>query len=541
MRMRLQTGSNGNPISIIRQQCFNQLFPKLCDNHPVNNDYWILHTAGCNVTLHSVTSELQQVISLENCQTIYKCWLIFDNTSVCLYLSSEDNQDQPAKRLYLYVLYVQQGKWTKSIYSLQHIFAAPFHRVGTISSSVALYEVTNEEKGKTAQFFIGDGRKLWRLTLLLDSLSSPELKHLKICKRGHQVVQISKAGTNNMMIFCDNQIILINLELRQFVDITPPEFKNVSLYSAKSFLSKSGETAFLTVKSQGGTTNCLIFVDIQNLSSYCQVVLNNNTVTDGIFIDEQFFGILNHTTVVVMNTTIPVYGATIANVCPMSNCYLYQTEKLLYIYGRHITTVLDKEAYNTVTIQNASIYRVLPIVEKAYHNCNKLMPLPTRIVPTSVKIPISSTGLVNDSPSFIPGSRFTAVASSATISIFKSTFLSNTFYMTTTPITVSSIVTQVATANVQESPSPTTNSVADEVDVRITISIVILVVIMILLLLTLSVMICCCHRNGKDKYSLSSKMYNLPLQLPPVCFSTHYFIPASQERRPAAQAMHAYS
>lgn len=548
--MRLHRKASNNNATIQTKKpinsCDNQLFPKLCDSRPANNDYWILHTIGCNVILHGITSDLQQVISLGKCQTIYKCWLIYDNTSVCLYLSSKDNQAQPAKRLRLYVLHVQQGKWTKSEYSIQHVFTAPF-RVGVVSSSVALYEVVSEEKGKTAEFFIGDGRKLWRLTLLLDSLSSGfELDQPNIiCKRGHRVVHVLKVGTNNMMISCDNQIMLTDVKLRKFVVITPSELRNVSLHSAKPFLSKSGETAFLTVKSQASTINCLIFLDIRNSSSYCKVVPNNDTliVTDGIFINEKFFGLLNHT-LVVMKTTIPVYGTMIANVCPMSNCYLYQTEKLLYIYGQHVTTVLDKEAYKVVTIQNASIDEVLLMVEEAYRNCNELMPQPTPII----NVPISSTGLVSDSSYFIPSStagidtfRFTEVVSSTSTSVFKSISLSTistTTYMTTTPITKSSPLIQgtSTTANAQEPPSPTHNTAVIAKVTSIVIPVIILSVVLLLMLMVVMIC-CCCHESVKDKYSLNDKIYNLLLQMQPVYLSTHYFAPASQERRPA-KAMH---
>ena len=533
--MRLHRKESNNNVAV--NACYSQLFPKLCDNRPVSNDYWTLHTTACNIILHSTTSELQQVISLEKCQTIYKCWLIYDNTSVCLYLSSKDNRAQPAKRLRLYVLYVEEGKWTKSKYSVQHVFTAPFHHVGAVSSSVALYEVVSEEKGETAEFFIGDGRKLWKMTLLLDSLSSgSELDQPNnICKRDHRIVQVLKVGTNNMMISCDNEIMLTNVKLQKFVVITPSELRNVSLHSAKSFLSKSGKTAFLTVKSQDSIINCLIFLDIQNSSSYCKMVPNNDTltVTDGVFINEEFFGLLNHTSIVVINTTIPVYGTMITNVCPMSNCYLYQTEQLLYIYGQRITTVLDKGMCKIVTRQNASIDEVLPIVEEAYRNCNELIPLPT-----------TSTSLVSDSSSFIPSStadidisRFTEVASITSTSVF-STFLSTTTttttYMTATPVTESSPLTQGATANVQESLSPTHNTA---VNAKVIVIPVVLLSVGLLLMLMVMICCCCCHKSVRDKYSLSNKLYYLPSQISPVYLPTHYYCVALQGRRP----MHAYS
>ena len=536
-----QKGSdNNNATRSDVNACHGQLFPKLCDSHPVNNDYWILHTTGCNVILHSTTSQLQQVISLEKCQTIYKCWLIYDNTSVCLYLSAKNNQAQPAKRLLLYVLRVQQGKWAKPKYGIQHIFTTPFH-VGAVSSSAALYEVVSEEKGKTAKFYIGAGRRLWRMTLLLDSLSAELDQPSPICERGHRIVQVLKVGTNNMMISCDNQIVLINVKLRTYVLITPSELRNASLHSAKSFLSKSGETAFLTVKSQGSIINCFIFLDIQNSSSYCKVVQNNDilTVTDGVFIDDKFLGLLNHTSIVIMNKTTPVYGTIIANICPASNCYLYRTEKLLYIYNQHITTILDKETYKIVTIQNASIYKVLLIVEDAYRNCNELIPSPTPII----NVPITSTSLVSDSPSFTPSSttgidisRFTEVTSITSTSVVKTTFLSTTStttYVTATPITKSSPIAQGATAtanaNVQESTLPPHNITA--VNGKVT-SIVIPVVILSIFLLLILIYCCCCHESVKDKYSLNSK--NLLMQMKPAYLSTHYYFESvSQERRHA--------
>ena len=546
-RMLVNTTTANNheyPSRLPVNACINQPLSELCDNSPVSNEHWVLYISGCNITLHSITSGLRQVISLKKCQTIYKCWLVFDNTSICLSLSTDDNA-QPAKRLYLDVFHVQRGEWTRPKYGRQSVFFT-FHRVGTISSSVALRGINDDVKGRIAEFFIGNGRTLWRLTLLLDSLSSgPELKTHRPCKNNYQVIQVSKAGTDNVVVFCDKQIILTNLKLRESLDITPPELlnellNNTYLNSARSFFSKSGKTAFISVKSQVNTINCLIFLDIQNSSSNCKMVPSDATVTDGVFInDKQFFCLLNYTSAIVINTTgIPFYGATITvNICPVGNCFLHQTDKLLYIYDQQITTVLDKQTYESVTIQNTSIYEVLSRVEKAYHNCNKQIPVVTSAspiitvdppIPTSGSDPQTLTILttrIGDSNMTLPSTR-TSVIKSSILST-----ASDTIYITATPIIQSS---QMTTGNVQESPLPSGSMVTKESE-EIPVLIIMVVALSSLLLASMTLIIYfCCKRkdhhssNGREQIMARLKTHELPWQPPLVCLSTGYIMQASQ-------------
>ena len=380
--------------------CLNQHFPELCDLRPISNEQWIVYTSGCNIITHSTkaTELSKQVISIGKCQTIYKCWLVFDNIMVCLYLSSKHSQTT-AKRLRLYILYAQQGSWTKS--NSQSVFT--FHaRIGTISSSVALRQAIDDEKGRIAEFFIGNDQKYLTVRLLLDELGSPpESRYLTVCKTS-QVVQVSQAGTNKLIIFCESQIMQVNLKARRITDITPLALSNTALYSAQIFFSKSGGTAFLTITSQGNTTNCFIFLDVQHTSSRCEVVQNasnTSTVTDGAFIDEQSLGLLDNTTINIMNVTFDPL-ATITNVCPTSNCYLYQTDRLLYFYDQRSTTVFDKRTYDIVTAQSASIGEVLPKLQRAIYNCIYLI-VPTTTTTTAI-IPISSTGMGSGSQPFVP-------------------------------------------------------------------------------------------------------------------------------------------
>ena len=544
-RMLVNTSNNQEfPSRLPVNACSNQPLSEFCDNRPVSNEHWVLHTTGCNITLLGITAGLRQVIPLERCQIIYKCWLVFGNTSICLYLSTVDNP-QSAKRLYLDTFHVQLGEWTRPKYGRQSVFFT-FHPVGTISSSVALRWITDDEKGRIVEFFIGNGRILWRLTLLLDFLSSgAELKTHRPCKKNHQVVQVSKAGTDNVVVFCNSQqIILMNLKLRKSLDITPPELLNyTSLGSAKSFFSKSGKTAFISVKSQANIITCLIFLDVQNSSSSCKMVPNNTTVTDGVFInDKHFFGLLNYTTAIVINTSVtPFYGATItANVCPMGDCFLYQTDKLLYIYDQQITTVLDKQAYEIATVQNASIYEVLSRVEKAYHNCNKPIPVSTVVssvvtadppIPTSGSDPqtftISTTG--------IGVSSMTPSSTRTRYNILSTPTASNTIHVTATPIIQSSQTIKMTTNNIQESPLPSGNPVTEESEDFFVI--IMMVALLSLLIVSLTLIICCCCRR-KDDYSINGqeqtmarvKTYELPWQPPLVYLSTGFIMPASQRK-----------
>ena len=482
------------------QTCLDENFPDLCDHKPVINDHWILYTTGCNVTLHSTTAELKQVISLKKCQTIYKCWLVFDNTSVCLYLSSESNLQPAGKRLYLDVLYTQQGKWMKFKYSRRvFTFRTP---IKAISSSVALCEDIDDEKGRIAKFIMGNGERLWTVILLLDSLSAqPELKYPILCNNRRQVVQISQVGTNNVIVFCENQIISINFDTQKSLDITPTELSDVPLHSAKSFISKSGKTAFVTVTSQHNTTNCFIFLDMQHPSSHCKVVPNNDTVTDGVFIDEQFIGVINHTTIRTLNATFApgpfYYDTTITDVCPTSDCYLqlYQTKRLLYIYGQTVTTVLDKRTYQLVTVQNSTISIVLPMVEEAYNNCSrsKLLPISsvnTSISPTATRLwtVVPSTGVQTtaDTSDTNPSQ---STISSATAIIYSIT--SATSYATTTS---TEFPPTLATANFQISPPPPSATNDDEIEI---IFFVILVTVPIVGLLLTLVVVFCCYRSLK--------------------------------------------
>ena len=269
--------------------CLNQHFPELCDLQPVSNEQWMLYTSHCTITIHSITKVSKQVISLEKCQTIYKCWLVFNDIAVCFYLSSTHSHT-PARRLRLYLLNAQQGRWTKSARGSEHIFTQRT-RVGKISSSVALRQALDDEKGRIVEFIIGNDNKLLTVRLLLDELSS-ESSHPIVCKTKVQVAQVLLAGTNNLIVFCENQMKMRNLEIRNgFVDITPAALSDISLRSAKTFFSRSGKTVFLIITSQGNTIYCFIFLDIQHTSNRCKVVPDSsNSVTDGVFINEQSLG-----------------------------------------------------------------------------------------------------------------------------------------------------------------------------------------------------------------------------------------------------------
>jgi len=440
---------------------------------------------------------------------------VFDNTSVCLYLASENNPE-PAKRLYLHVLYAQQGNWTKSPYS-QHIFT--FH-VNTISSSAALHGIIDDEKGRIADFSIGNGRKLWRLRLLLDSISSlPELRHNTVCDRNHRVVQVAQAGMNNVIVFCDNKIMLVKLEARlRRKTIALPELNGASFHSAKSFFSESGETGFLTVKSQDNITNCFIFFDTGHPSNHCKVIPNDNSVIDGVFVDKQFFSLLNHTTLAIVNTSSgpTLHNATTFNVCPSGDCYVYQTKKLLYIYGQKKTIVLDKVTHKTLTIQNASVNQVLPRIEKAYYNCNKL---PT----TNIISPTATT----DSQPFVSSTTNTIISStgiSKSFSFNTPLITSTTSYVTTTTITQSPLAIQTTTANAEEIPLPTTSVNAEsrgENMEAIIITIIVLIPSVCLLLTVILVRIGCCknnqfHLNTEEQMLVRSKSCDLQTSSAPL-------------------------
>ena len=220
--------------------CLNQHFPELCDLQPVSNEEWMLYTSHCNITIHSITKVSKQVISLEKCQTIYKCWLVFNDTAVCFYLSSTHSHT-PARRLRLYLLYAQQGRWTK--FGNEHVFTQRT-RVGKISSSVALRQAFDDEKGRIAEFFVGNDKNLLTVRLLFDELSS-ESNHHTVCKTT-KVSQVLLAGTNNLIVFCENQIMMRNLGIKKrFMDITPTALSDISLHSAKSFFFTQWENCLL--------------------------------------------------------------------------------------------------------------------------------------------------------------------------------------------------------------------------------------------------------------------------------------------------------
>ena len=97
------------------------------------------------------------------------------------------------------------------------------------NASVALRQAFDDEKGRIAEFFVGNDKNLLTVRLFFDELSS-ESNHRTVCKTT-KVSQVLLAGTNNLIVFCENQIMMRNLGIKKrFIDITPTALSVISLH-----------------------------------------------------------------------------------------------------------------------------------------------------------------------------------------------------------------------------------------------------------------------------------------------------------------------
>ena len=353
--------------------------------------------SSCNVTYTAISDspilEAQQTISIDNCRTIYVCWFVFENESVCLYHQMTSGiPAKPNEQLYLAVMTVEEGNWVLLPYP-NSVFT-PGQYPGTISSSVGLYGIIDDESdSKAAEFLIGKGRYVHRVKLLF--LSSPaERRFTKVCDTDHRVIHVS-ATKHDVLVVCDNKVYWIRIgKWWKPAEVTPPELTEVTFTGASvnCFISESSDTSIgLIAQNMGGNTEyCFIGRQSQHTMSHCGVI-SNASLSHGIFNtsdDTQFLTLLDGDVGVISMSSNDSYETIGIDFCyTQDNCLLVLTKSNIYIGNEQKTTILDRKTFGVFTTRNVSVYEMLLMIERQLVES----PSPTSTIPlTSITVRNSS-------------------------------------------------------------------------------------------------------------------------------------------------------
>jgi len=388
-------------------------------------------------------------------------------------------------------MFVRQGIWTL-IYS-ESVFTYTDH-AGVISSSVALYEMVDDESdSKVAVFLIGKKHYVYRVELTLIYFSDPGIRRpVKVCDPHHRVIHVSNTK-HAVLVVCDNKVYWMKIGEWSPVDITPQELMQLTFNetSVKVFLSEYVNISFGLISiNVGGNFKYCFVGPLTNTSqhplSHCGTVLNAS-LTHGLLVTRnniQFLALLNGSTLTVISNDSNVIINK--DFCyPQDNCYLLQTENVIYFGNQKKCRVLDRETFRTIMIYNVSVYDVLPyryIVSPSSTSTN---------VPTS----ISTITMMNVNTSAIKPTPTTSidVTHTPTVTSTSVTTTASSSIITTRTITNDrSIPTKTTTPL---NPSSTTNNSTIKDDTVIKdfgiLGIIAAVLVLIVLLLTGVILILC--------------------------------------------------
>ena len=431
--------------------CSQQQFSKLCNHRPVVNTQWILRKplSDCNITYIPIYNNnfKVQTIPINKCQAIYDCWLVFENSSVCVYQRlTKTIPSEPNKLLYLALMNMEGEKWVH-IQAPQTVFT--FRRYyGTISSSVDLFGTLNiETYSNVVVFLIGKEQYLYRVELSFIG-DAGERRTTSVCEQHHRVIKIS-ANKYNVLVVCDSQIYWIKTETWQPIKVTPQHFIEVvfnetSVNSYISDESSNVSVGLVGINNVGNFEYCFIGPSSQDpLSHYCGII-TSALLTDGILVtrgsisDTRFLALFNGSILAVISMSSNDSYVTIdTDFCYSQDCNLMvQTENMIYVGNQQKTMVLDRDTFTIIAIWNASMYEVLPIVEKTlqHDNLPSSSSLISTIAPTTTAMLSEGSINIQNNASVPATSKF--ISPSVTM---KSTIRAHSFLVTssTAPLTTS--------------------------------------------------------------------------------------------------------
>ena len=418
-----------NPVE--NPGCSQQPLADLCNLGLVVNDYWILHTSGCNLVYTAIRNGTQETITFDSCMTIYDCWFPFTTVSVCLY--RHDILAEPNRQLRLAWISEEKGKWGLS-QSPQSVLTYG-HYAGNLSSSVDLYGIVNDESSDEAAVFL-IGKEYYLLRIKLLSLGTNELRPTRVCERDHEVIIVS-ATKYDVLIVCDNEMYWMKIGRWKPVKATPRELANVTFTraSVNSYTEEFSNTSvgLIAVNTAGNLEYCFTGPSSQYPVDQCGVIPNvyltrGMLVTRNNFFDIQFLAILNEGLLAVINmSSNDSYIAINTDFCYSHNCNLMvQTDSMVYIGNQQETLVLYKDTLRINATWNVGVRETLTVVENYLRQRNvKMSPsLSTSNTPISnIQQTTASTGLTT---AFTSLTMFTSLTTMSTDLINASTDLINT-------------------------------------------------------------------------------------------------------------------
>ena len=465
---------------------------------------------SCNVTYTAVGSDEQQTVALDSCYTIYECWLVHSNKSVCLYLESLDMLiDKPT--LTLVALIVKEQKWevtTRTRVFLQRVNT-------TLPFSTALYETTMGDT-EIAEFLIGNQAVLSRVILYFDHTHSNHWKLRHVCKPHHRIVALTVK--ENLIVACDNEVVYVKLEQpQQRFNITPDELNGEMLKSGSAV--KYGKQFGAIVIKNYTTPNRMNSNDIKycflcplgECSQICSVIPNTLFI-DGVIVEEgnskEWFFIILNQSLAILNPSKVTPNILAANVCHSDDCYLHHSEHFLYIYEPNRTAVLDLTTYKIIVVQNTSVCNLLQHVAQYCNDQSTPAPIivtqslqPTSYIPhTSF---IFSPSITNsDGPTMAIKPSISTVIPTRSISVTTTITSSSTQASSTV---ISTEATRVI-VNTTSTPAVNDTSYITESSSALTKELFIIFALVAILIFLLSViMIYCAYVKSPAKASFKAK------------------------------------
>ena len=446
--------------------CLRQPFGELCNEGSVINSEWILRVSSssstCNVIYTAISNSRtpeEQTISIDNCQTIYDCWLVFENESVCLYHHmSPGIPSEPNEQLYLVSMTVQEGNWVLLPYP-ESVFTHGQY-AGTISSSVGLYGTFDvESDSKAAVFLIGKGQNVHRVKLLFPP-APVERRFTKVCDWYHRMISVSTTN-HDVLIICDNKMYWIEIgRWWKPVEVTPPELTEVTFTgtSVNCYISESSGTSvgLITLNNAGNTEYCFVNPSSQHTISHCGVI-SNVSLSLGLLVrinisDTRFLAFFDGDVGVISISSNGSYETIGVDFCnAQNNCLLIPTGNRIYIGNEQKTVVLDRETLGVITTHNDSVSEVLLMMESVARQ-----PSPTNALTSTAVSNNSAT--IHTTTSTV--STVSTSSTSALVSVNASTSMTGDISSgdATTPKII--MHTSVKSVNVNITADPTTGTIS---------------------------------------------------------------------------------
>ena len=366
--------------------CYNMSFSELCNHDEtdaiISNQWMVSIQSDCTIAYTTINnSSNQQHQQIRNCDIIYRCWIVHNNKSVCLYFDSNVDAADHNRLTLASMKVVEGGNWT-FIDDDINVFTL-FSRVyGQLPFFTGLYQAIDNDE-ETATFVIGNNARLSKVIVRFDG-NRPSYRQPRVCAR--KITDITV--TDHLIVTCDDQTTRVEL-LESWHDFNISYTRLLRVLRSglsKSYISDSGEVGMIVVTNKtSNSTHVSYWLAYREHPDLEKCVDISATFTDGLLVEDDnssvlFFAILNGNLTVVNESCNGLH--TIAtNVCHSGDCYLYHTKHLLYISDhQNRTIVINPRTYEIITYKHDDIRNVLPVTERAQQQCEDELRVPSTIV-----------------------------------------------------------------------------------------------------------------------------------------------------------------